>query len=287
MNETAMRELLKDSADDYYVSAFRKINDTGKLTWNWAACCGGSCWLAYRKMYWFGLCYFLLTILPSYTFLKEESLPVHAALLVVSRILLGFYGNSLYYFAVKNRIKEGRHLNEKYKGAHTILLYLNVTLFGAVAALIIWARDKIALRGLLKSRTSFNSDLNEENIRAVISAGIDDHYLGKFRGICAKKLISSNWAAFFGGATWFFCKKMHKYGFAFLVATLAYYAIVLGGDLFILCGEDEKAALAILFSGEFWMKALFPRIIFLLGADRLYYGFCAEKAGKKNIGEQV
>jgi hypothetical protein len=275
MNESAARELLKDSADGYYISAFKEIDHRGKLIWNWAACCGGSCWLAYRKMYWLALSYFLLTILPSYAFLRDESLSAHLLLFVIFRILLGFYGNNVYYFMVKRRIKNGSHLNEKYKGAHTILLYFNATLLGAIAAFIIWMRDKIALNAILKNRASFNADLNEKNIKAVVSSRIDEHYLNKFRKIDAQKMISLNWAAFFGGASWFFYKKMYKYGLILLVAVLAYYTIVLGGDILVLCGEDNKAALAILFSTEFWIKIIVPRMIFLLGANHLYYRFCS------------
>jgi hypothetical protein len=101
--------------------------------------------------------------------------------------------------------------------------------------------------------------------------------LKKFHAIEAKKLISLNWAAFCGGALWFFYKKMHKYGFILLTAVLAYYIVVLGGDILVLCGENREAALAILFSEEFWIKTFVPRVIFLLGANHLYYRFCLEK----------
>jgi hypothetical protein len=269
MNENKIRELLKDPADKYYVSAFKKIDD-GKRTWNWAAFSGSFCWLTYRKMYFFALFCFLSTFSPCCLFLgKDEALLFS---FVASGIFLGAFGNNIYYGVIKRRIKSGWHLNEKYRGTSPVLLYLSVTLFGAIAALVIWIRDKISLKKILETKSSFNTDPSEENIMTVVSSKAEEHYLNKFRKIESGKALSLNWAACFGESFWFISKKMYSYGFVLLAASLAYYVFILGDDILAICGENKAAAFSTVSSGTFWLKALALRATFLFGANRLYYG---------------
>ncbi|GHU12359.1 hypothetical protein FACS189449_05880 [Alphaproteobacteria bacterium] len=44
MDENKLRELARDPSEDYYLAAFKKLEDTGKNTWNWAAFGGGFLW---------------------------------------------------------------------------------------------------------------------------------------------------------------------------------------------------------------------------------------------------
>ena len=60
-NEENFEEECYETEEQYYEKAFKQLDETGKHTWNWAACIFGCAWMAYRKMYLYAL-FFVLTI---------------------------------------------------------------------------------------------------------------------------------------------------------------------------------------------------------------------------------
>ncbi|GHU13706.1 hypothetical protein FACS189449_09410 [Alphaproteobacteria bacterium] len=109
-----------DARGIYYLAAFKKLEDSGKNTWNWAAFLGGILWCSYRKM--FGECAFLLLfemVLSAlfFPFLLfgafayfGENFPLEifyvgiAIVFIPFRVFLGICGTANYYDQIKENI---------------------------------------------------------------------------------------------------------------------------------------------------------------------------------------
>ena len=77
-----MEENSYDSEEEYYIRAFKRLDETGKQTWNWAAFFFSGSWMAYRKMY-------------LYSFLFKFSLALFAGI-VLFFIAFFAYGKFVY-----------------------------------------------------------------------------------------------------------------------------------------------------------------------------------------------
>ncbi len=113
--------------EDYYFQVFKKIEIQNENTWNWPAFFFGEYWMLFRKMYLYSfltgivdllITAFLLSALISLKSNPESFSAIHWITLIVHiliKIMLGMYGNRLYYRVVKNRIHKGYHLLRKYR----------------------------------------------------------------------------------------------------------------------------------------------------------------------------
>lgn len=110
---------------EYYEQAFKRLDETGKCTWNWAAFFGVNLWMFYRKMYLYGMVvsfvyYSLHAIIWGIVSVMIETdhfglmCAIEISLTVLLMVFLGYFGNAMYYRSVKNRIRKGYHLLEKY-----------------------------------------------------------------------------------------------------------------------------------------------------------------------------
>lgn len=175
-----------ESEEEYYIKAFKRLDETGKHTWNWAAFLFGSAWMAYRKMYLytlffvliivvFRLCAFSLVSLSMYgTFLSpdlfENQHPVlYQSIFVCSWgiccIFTGYFGNALYYNAIKKRIQKGYHLLQKYSPTSIL------SAFAIIYCPLICFADWISRKLQLKTETEY--EVNEETIRAYLNSARD------------------------------------------------------------------------------------------------------------------
>ncbi|GHT91703.1 hypothetical protein FACS1894122_04510 [Alphaproteobacteria bacterium] len=120
MNEDKTIEWADMTPEEYYLAAFKKLEDSGKNTWNWAAFFGGELWLLYRKM--FGICaillFFEMISIPAFVLIFflcafayfGESIPdgifyVGIALVFIPfRVFLGICGTANYYDQIKENI---------------------------------------------------------------------------------------------------------------------------------------------------------------------------------------
>lgn len=295
MNEQKILELTKDPSLDYYLSAFKKIEEVRKSTWNWAAFLGGEMWLNYRKMYMFGVFYFILSAIISFVFLcsiettcksvgfalrEEVCISIFLlGFLTIPRIILGLFGNKLYYKRVKKNIRKGYHLCDKYKTTSPAMLYFSYNPINLIVALIIWIRGRALLRKSLKSTASFDNKINEENIKAVVSTKSEYYYLKKFKKIDAGKIISINWAAGFCGAFWFLYRKMYLCGFL-LLALYLIFLITCASMLSFPLSEDAFKPLqsSVFFWSQVSISFIIGFALWLGGANRLYYNFCLKKS---------
>ncbi len=298
MNEQKILELTKDPSLDYYLSAFKRIEETGKSTWNWAAFLGGEMWLNYRKMYMFGVFYFILAAIVSFifsfsieTFCKSagfawtEEIWISIFLigfLLLPRIILGFFGNKFYYKRVKKNIRKGYHLCDKYKVTSPVMLYFSYNPINPIVALVIWIHDRALLRKTLKSKVSFNNDINEENIKTMVSTKSEHYYLKKFKKIEIGKVISINWAAWLGGTFWFLYRKMYLCGFSllainliFLISCASMFSFPLNEDAF----KTLQSSVSCLF--QVAVNFIIGFVLWLGGANRLYYNFCLKKSAEE------
>ncbi|MBR1734311.1 MAG: DUF2628 domain-containing protein [Alphaproteobacteria bacterium] len=102
--------------EKYYLDAFERLDAVGKNTWNWSAFFFGPCWLAYRKMHAYSFLAFLFTYLSFWTaFIPFFFWIPFGGFPLILHILLGIFGNALYYRIVKKRVTQGYHLLENFK----------------------------------------------------------------------------------------------------------------------------------------------------------------------------
>ncbi|MEZ0323717.1 MAG: DUF2628 domain-containing protein [Hydrogenothermaceae bacterium] len=93
---------------DYYIQRWEEMSlSNSKISWNWAAFLFGLLWLGYRKMYphAFGLMIFSLILQYVQKIMNTDQVIVALTNLSVS-IILGMFGNYLYYDYVKSNIKK-------------------------------------------------------------------------------------------------------------------------------------------------------------------------------------
>lgn len=82
----------------YYIQQFSRFTISGRekicLTWNWSCCGFTFLWFLYRKMYALAMISFLIFCIPGINFFMH--------------IVVGVFGNYLYYHHVKSKIHEIR-----------------------------------------------------------------------------------------------------------------------------------------------------------------------------------
>lgn len=125
-------------ATRYYLEVFRNHCRDGLFnprqgfgSWNWWACLCGPIWFAYRRMYWFALASMLLITL---CFLLPSFWDMFAQIVIA--ILLGAYGNSLYFTHIDYWAKTGK-VNVNKKNTSYIMPFLLVILPWSVL-LFVW-----------------------------------------------------------------------------------------------------------------------------------------------------
>ncbi|MEJ5173293.1 MAG: DUF2628 domain-containing protein [Hydrogenothermaceae bacterium] len=107
-DERDLYRLFVGKNGDYYIQKWEELSlSNSKISWNWAAFFFGLFWLGYRKMYphAFGLMIFSLIL--QYVQKVVNTDPVVVALTNLSiSIILGMFGNYLYYEYTKSKIQE-------------------------------------------------------------------------------------------------------------------------------------------------------------------------------------
>ena len=139
-------QMVRDNLE-YYEPKFRLMKATNKKTsWNWPAFLVPSFWLFYRRMYLYGVLFWLGTAI----------LGLVSALILpfVANILLGMFGNYIYMNFLEKNLSEANNLQEPYRsqsinshtganptavwiivGAYFLLGLIVVLFFGGIAAL--------------------------------------------------------------------------------------------------------------------------------------------------------
>ena len=146
---------------EYYTEAFKRLDETEKNTWNWAAFFFGSSWLFYRKMY---LCGFIIFMIERFIvrFMSDNNMIFPLFVFLGLRLLWGYFGNAWYYDVVKARIGKGYHLLDKYSPTS-----FTSGISSFLGFLVCWA-DQISLKKQLKTETEYK--VNEETIRAYLNS---------------------------------------------------------------------------------------------------------------------
>lgn len=182
-----------ESEEEYYIKAFKRLDETGKHTWNWAAFLFGSAWMAYRKMYLytlfftlisrvFELCVLLYLSFSVYGNLSLFRLPedeytgLYPSVLIctwlVSSLFTGYFGNALYYRIVKKKIQKGYHLLQKYCPT-------------SIPSIFCWPficfADWISRK--LQQKTKVKSEINEETVRAYLNPNKKNHLSVKIANV--------------------------------------------------------------------------------------------------------
>ncbi len=185
-----------DDEVEYYIKAFKRLDKTGKHTWNWAAFLFRSAWMAYRKMYLYALsfafifgifeyCAFSLVAFNVYgSFSSLHRLETEHQVLylvvkfccwIIEGIFTGYFGNALYYSVIKKKIRKGYHLLKK---------YLPTSIPSALAAVyspFICFADWISRKSQLK--TEVESEVNEETVRACLNPNKENHIAVKIANV--------------------------------------------------------------------------------------------------------
>ncbi|GHT94081.1 hypothetical protein FACS1894122_10360 [Alphaproteobacteria bacterium] len=139
MDDEKTGELVKKTTrrdEEYYIAAFKKLEDSGENTWNWVTFFFGSTWFTYRKMFWRGLLFSILErVLCIPAILNEQiidgmfvpaaipTLVASVILCFIPRVLLGKFGNAIYYDRIKDRIRDGYHICEKYRPTSILSIF--------------------------------------------------------------------------------------------------------------------------------------------------------------------
>lgn len=184
-----------ESEEEYYLKAFKRLDEYGKHTWNWAAFLFGSSWMAYRKMYLYALFLSIITgifefcacLLLSFNIyghlvsrhLLENEYPylylfVILCPYIISGVFVGYFGNAMYHRTIKKKIKKGYHLLEKYSPT-------------SIPSILCWPficfADWIARKLQLKIRSK--NEANEGNILAYLNPNKKIHWVVKIANILA------------------------------------------------------------------------------------------------------
>ncbi|MDR1982674.1 MAG: DUF2628 domain-containing protein [Holosporaceae bacterium] len=301
-----IKNVLKDGTDNYYLSIMNGLSSGKKFYWNWGAFIGGPFWLAYRKMYLYSsVCLILIVPLLIIMLLPNNAehssqleQDVRHAILAASRILvillqlffsliLGIWGNNLYYRHIRKKIEKGYHLCKGYEatGIFVALCFM----FFFVLMPNAYLKDKALVKKSLKEVDNWDTSINNKNIESVTS--VSSHYIEKFSKIERGDIFCINWEIFclsHFSSIWFFYKKMYKYGFMILTAEIIYYPLAL--FLYELTAQyaefyhKQSSFLSFLFFvGAIFIPNIITIILFLGGANRLYYRFITQKCLKDKI----
>jgi hypothetical protein len=171
----------KESRADYYEKVFDRLEKTRKHTWNWAAFFWGFSWMGYRKIYLpcvaFSFIYAIFAygalVGASILFVKTMSiswglLALFLILFLGKRIGLGYFGNALYYWSVKKRIRKGYHLLEKHRPT---------SIMSIISPLIMWIADAISHE--MQSGKLVGDEANAETIHAYLDPNKKNHWAVK------------------------------------------------------------------------------------------------------------
>ena len=175
--------MLINNHENYYLTAFDRLEKSKTNTWNWSAFFFGGFWILYRKMYLYAFILIMgVCIIPlSYSMLTDIGLSeigiISASSSLVLHSLLGYFGNALYYRLVKKRVSEGYHLLEEYKNTSLALpifwffvgpLKMNAFLCGA---------DRYELQSFLKEQKieSEKFQITRENIEKYLEKNEKNH----------------------------------------------------------------------------------------------------------------
>ncbi len=182
--------MISESKLNYYTSAFGKLDNTGKNTFNFAACIFGPFWLAYRKMYvesmiFSSLLSVLLLPIATSSFLYNGSSVVGiiiSSLFILGLIfaVLGFYGNRIYRYFVSRQISNGYHLMPKYR---------TTSILSAVFAIIQPLYLLADIYENLKWQENYkfgegDKIYSEENIEKYLKNDTENHFYGKLAILC-------------------------------------------------------------------------------------------------------
>lgn len=173
-----------ESEEEYYIKAFKRLSETGKHTWNWAAFLFGSMWMLYRKMYLYGFLFlFTNVILSRLAVIPIALLSIKSDLAFIllfvtffwflPNVLLGYLGNAMYYEAIEKRIQKGYHLLDKYCPTSI------PSILGGV--IYICFADWISRK--LQQKTKVKSEINEETIRAYLNPNKKIHIAVKIANV--------------------------------------------------------------------------------------------------------
>ncbi len=101
----------------YYQRKWSTVQLTGRAnTWNWSAFLFSVLWLSFRKMYGLSLIFSFCIILSSFIAITFRfSLEGFVLIILIWPVMLGYFGNRMYYYYMENRFLEiyGSGLNEK------------------------------------------------------------------------------------------------------------------------------------------------------------------------------
>jgi len=188
-------EKYAESEEEYYVKAFKRLDETGKHTWNLAAFFFGLGWMLYRKMYLYGFLYYIAYgILQAYTLgitasvvyggssnvsILENDYPtlywfVIGCFSLLVSVFTGYFGNAMYYSAVKKKIRKGYHLLDKYcpTSIPSILCW-------PVICFADWISRKLQLKVRGKNKA------NEETVRAYLNPDKEIHWVVRVANVIA------------------------------------------------------------------------------------------------------
>ena len=177
-------EQFESEGEYYYIKAFKRLDKTGKHTWNWAAFLFGSQWMLYRKMYLYSCLFLVISVMLSplpiilskhLLLIKSESDDILSIMIFfwfIPNVLLGYFGNAVYYKAIEKRIQKGYHLLDKYCPTSIPSILSGVTICFA---------DWIARKCQLK--TDVKSEFNEETVRAYLNPNKKIHIAVKIANV--------------------------------------------------------------------------------------------------------
>lgn len=117
----------------YYMDRFRRTNQNKTCGWNWAAFLLGPVWMLYRKQYFWGVFLFIVeTVCSVFSNLFSHSIyqagnttmnvplaqmmespwftaaTIASTVIIGVRVLLGLFGNNLYFTLCKNKIQKAK-----------------------------------------------------------------------------------------------------------------------------------------------------------------------------------
>lgn len=206
----AMNHDVVDNEEEYYIKAFKRLDERGKHTWNWAACIFGSAWMAYRKMYLYAFLFFIICGVFNYCTFSLIAFNVYGNFLpfnllenehprlylfaevccwIIGRIFTGYFGNALYYSAVKKKIQKGYHLLQKYRP--TSIPSALIVIYSPFICFADWISRKSQLK------TEVKSEINEETVRACLNPNKENHIAVKIAGIFAYLILIASFIAGF------------------------------------------------------------------------------------------
>lgn len=184
--------MISDNKLNYYVEVFKRLDETGKNTFNWAACLLFPFWLAYRKMYVETMIFSSILgsiIYPMFLLFKFSvtvSGPIGLAIIVICLFFLivlasvcipfGFYGNRIYRYYVTRQILNGYHLMPGYRTT-SVLSAIFIPIQPLYLLADIYENTKWQATHKL---TESEKEYTEENVVKYLKNGKKNHFYGKF-----------------------------------------------------------------------------------------------------------